>query len=199
MGTSERPRVRHGDGKVIQLRLELEGVPHAVWRRLQISSRASLLELHGALQRSIGRTESQLHSFTIDGVRYEEPDGVAWDSLSTAAASLDSLDLFSGTIFSYILETGGAPWVISITVEQITLRYVGQRLPLCTDGRGANPPEDCEGPVRYGELLKSLETPNDPWVAELREWLPEDFDPSWADLNTINAELSRLPRHRPAA
>jgi hypothetical protein len=199
VGTSARPRVRHGDGQVVQLRVEVQGLPHPVWRRLNLSSRASLLESHGALQRSLGKLDSHSHSFTIDGVRYDDPGGTGTGLRTTDATSLESLGLYSGAVISYQMETGGAPWVVSITVERIAPRYFGQRLPACVDGQGANPPEDCEGPLRYRELLKSLDTPDDPWVAELREWLPVDFDPSWVDLTAINAELSRLPRHRPAA
>src|SRR5262249_8041864 len=46
------------------------------------------------------------------------------------------------------------------------------------DGAGACPPEDCDGPDEYLELLQALTDPADPDHAEAVEQLGEDYDPA---------------------
>jgi hypothetical protein len=199
MGSSARPRIRHGDGNVVQLRLEVEQIQPRIWRRLLVSARASLLELHDVIQRALGQDWLEAHAFECDGVRYLDANAGVATAPVTDDTSLRSLALQTGVRLVHEVETGAEPWRHLITVEQVTPRLVGQRLPACLDGGGAAPPEDCDGPTRYRDLLAALDTPQDPWAAELRQWLPDDFDPRWVDFTAINARLARLPKHRPAA
>ncbi len=193
---AERQRVRHGDGSVVQLRVELEGMTTPVWRRLLVSSRATLLELHGVLQRSFGQDDSAPHQFVIDGISFFDPGGGDDPAHATDQNDLRWLALGHGSRLLHEVETGDLPWRLIVTVEQRLPRLVGQRLPWCIEGQGASPPDDCDGPARYRELLAALNAPLDPRAAELRQWLPEDFDPEFVDITAINAELGRLPRQR---
>ncbi len=197
VGSSSRPRIRRGEGDVIQFRVELARVEPPIWRRLQVSARASLLELHAVVQRALGQDESPIHSFRIDGVRYADPGEC--EDCTTENTGLDTLRLHPGTRIEHDVETEGEPWQHVITVEQVGPRLVGQRLPICLEGAGAAPPDDIEGPGRYQSMLRALDAPFDPRAAELRAWLPQDFDPDFVDLTAINAQLARLPKHRPAA
>jgi hypothetical protein len=135
----------------------------------------------------------------VDGIRYVDAGAGISGAPITDSTDLRSLALHPGMRFHHEVETGDEPWHHHLTVEQVAPRLVGQRLPVCLEGGGAAPPEDCDGPTRYVDLLAALTTPHDPWAAELRQWLPADFDPHWVDLTAINARLARLPKHRPAA
>lgn len=196
MGSSTRPRIRRGDGAVIQLRLELADVRPVIWRRLLVSTRASLLELHGVVQRALGQLEAPQHAFEVDGVRYLDPEEAG--SWSTERVPLTALALRPGSRLVHEVETEGAPWRHVLTVEQVSPRLVGQRLPVCLAGERAAPPDDVEGPARFQDLLAALDAPIDAHTAELRDWLPADFDPGFMDLTAINAQLAKLPKHRPA-
>ncbi len=195
MGSSTRPRIRRGEGDVIQVRLELADVRPTIWRRLLVSTRASLLELHGVIQRALGQDEAPQHAFEVDGVRYLDPDEPG--DITTESTALNSLALHPGAMLMHEVETEGEPWRHVLTVEQVTPRLVGQRLPVCLDGGGAAPPDAVEGPTRYQHLLAALDAPLDARSAELRDWLPDGFDPGYVDLTAINAQLARLPKHRP--
>lgn len=199
MGLSNRPRVRHGEGDVAVLRAELTGVRPGIWRRIAISTRASLLELHTVIQGAFGLAIAEEHEFERDGVRYVDPYGADRPSHATDHTALSALGLVPGSRFTHAAITLEEPWRHVLTIEQLTPRLVGQRVPLCLAAVGAPPPDDCDGPTRYCELLAAIDAPLDPRAAELREWLPEDFDPGYANLNAINAQLARLPKHRPAA
>lgn len=196
MSLPHRPRIRHGDGAVVQLRVDLDQVEPFVSRRLLVSTRASLLELHAILQRSFGQHESSEHHFEVDGIQYHDPGSGNEESHSTELNDLRSLGLHAGLTFTHESSTPSSAWRHSAVVEQLSPRLTGQRLPWCVEGEGASPPEDCDGPEEYGEMLAALDSPYDPAAAELRQWLPEQFDPTFCDVPAINVALSRVPRLR---
>jgi hypothetical protein len=181
---------------VVHLRVDLLGVNPLVWRRLEVSSRASLLELHATIQRAFGQHDVAAHEFVIDGVTYHDPEVAEGDFLATDRSDFRNLSLQRGDRFQHEVEIGAEPWRHEITVEHRTPRLTNQRLPWCVTGEGASPPEDCDGPVRYQELLAAVDAPLDAHTAELRDWLPADFDPTFVDLTSINAELGKLPKRR---
>lgn len=194
-----RPRIRRGEGRVLQLRLELDGVTPTIWRRLLVSAWASLHELHDVIERAMGRDPDASYRFNVDGVHYVDPADEPPPGREANSASLESLALYPGARFVHVAENHGEPWRHVLTVERETPRLVGQRLPSCVAGARAAPPEDCTGAQAYRELLAALTDPLDPHAAELRSWLPEHFDPEFADVASINAALAKVPRRRPAA
>jgi hypothetical protein len=199
MALPSRPRVRFGSGDVYQLRIELDGVLPIVWRRVAVSGRASLREVHGVIQAAMQRDDTGGYRFEVDGVSYLDPaDGPA-PGRDADETALEMLGVREGSRFVHIVEDHDEPWHHVITVEQITPRLVGERLPVCTAGRRASPPEDCRGPRDYRDMLAALQEPHDPRAADLRTWLPDNFDPGFVDLVAINATLGRIPKHRPAA
>lgn len=181
---------------MVHLRVELLGVTPPVWRKLEVSSRASLLELHAVLQCAFGQSEHVAHSFVIDGVEYHDPGSGVDPGLATDRSDLRTLALHRGDRFVHEADAGAASWRHQVVMENRTTRLVNQRLPWCAEAAGASPPEDCDGPTRYQELLAAFAAPLDPRSAELLDWLPENFDPSFADVTAINAELAKLPKRR---
>jgi Plasmid pRiA4b ORF-3-like protein len=202
-----RPRVRHDDGNVYQLRVELQGIAPPIWRRVQVSARASLQELHEVIERTMGRDAPVGGSgpgagvvgyrFDIDGVAYVDevedlPSAVAVDS-----TSLEALKLHRGARFRHIAEHHGESWRHVVTLEDIGPRLVGSKLPRCVAGGRAAPPETTSGARDYAELLRMLADPLDPRSADRRSWLPAQFDPEYFNLAAINAALRRVEKRRP--
>jgi hypothetical protein len=181
---------------VVHLRATLTGVAMPVWRRLEVSSRATLLELHATLQRAFGQFDTAAHQFVIDGVEYHGPDPELDSSHATDRTDLRAIGLQRGDRFTHTVETSELPWVHELVVENRTARLINQRVPWCVEGEGASPPDDCDGPERYEALLAAYHAPQEPRHAALREWLPPDFDPGFVDLTAINAELGKLPKQR---
>ncbi|MDX2263184.1 MAG: plasmid pRiA4b ORF-3 family protein [Gemmatimonadales bacterium] len=198
MGFSARPRIRFGDGDVYQLRIELEGILPTVWRRVAVSGRASLRELHEIIQRAFDGDETVDfgYHFLVDGVEYLDPDSEPLHGHEADAIALEQLGLHPGARLEHAVEQFGDAWRHVVSVEQVTPRLVGQRLPSCLGAGRASPPEHCSGVAEYRILLEALRDPHD---TRARDWLPEDFDPAYVDVVAINAALARLKRHRPAA
>jgi hypothetical protein len=198
MGFSARPRIRFGDGDVYQLRIELEGILPTVWRRVAVSGRASLRELHEIIQRAFDRDDTVDfgYRFEVDGIEYRDAEDEPDRGHEADATALEQLALHPGARIEHAVEQHGEGWRHVVSVEQVTPRLVGQRLPTCLGAGRAAPPEHCSDAREYRRLLEALRDPHDPFA---RDWLPEDFDPSYVDVVTINAALAKLKRHRPAA
>lgn len=198
MGFSARPRVRFGDGDVYQLRIELEGILPTVWRRVAVSGRASLQELHGIVQCAFDQDDEMSfgYRFLVDGVEYLDPEDGPRHGHAADAIALEQLGLHPGARFEHAVEHHGEGWRQVVSLEQVTPRLVGQRLPTCLGAGRAAPPEHCSGAPDYRRLLDALHDPHDPHA---RDWLPDDFDPAYVDVVAINAALAKLKRHRPVA
>lgn len=182
---------------MLQFRIELEGIAPVVWRRVMVSERTSLQELHGVIQRAMGRRAAGAYTFDVDGVRYFDPTDDPPLGHGSDDTSLEMLELHRGAVALHIAEHHGEPWHDRVVLEVVTPRMVGQRLPICLAGGRAAPPDDCDGPSQYREMLAALTEPLDPKSAEVRAWLPEGFDSEFVDLVAINAALARTPKHRP--
>lgn len=199
MALTSRPRVRFGSGDVYQLRIELDGILPIISRRITVSGRASLHEIHGVIQATLRRDDSAPYCFEVDGVRYLDPADGPGRGHDAEATALEMLGVREGARFFYVADDHDEPWCHVMTVERVTSRLVGERLPVCVAGRRASPPEDCRGPRDYRDMLVALNEPHDARAADLRTWLPDDFDPEFVDLVRINALLSKIPKRRPAA
>jgi hypothetical protein len=86
----------------------------------------------------------------------------------------------------------GDRWEHDVVVEAIETPAEGVRYPICLAGERACPPEDCGGPSGYERLLTALADPADPEHDELKEWIPDGFDPEAFDVVTVNKWLRRL-------
>ncbi|MCB1074038.1 MAG: plasmid pRiA4b ORF-3 family protein, partial [Simkania sp.] len=50
-------------------------------------------------------------------------------------------------------------------------------------------PEDSGGPFGYLEKLKILKNKKHPEHEEILEWMGQDFDPEYFDLNEVNIDM----------
>ncbi len=181
------------------LRIDLEHMPHPVWRRIQIPARATLDELEQALMLLFRWDGYHLSAFF---------DGGPWRGASYARREL--LDHVDGAEPSDVVTVDlllGAPkrrlhwlydfgdgWQHRITCEELTALADDEIR--CTAGRNAAPPEDCGGPPGFAELLAAIGDPDHPQHDELTEWLGAPFDPTTFDLELENRILRRLPGRR---
>ena len=170
-----------------QLRITLRETE--VWRRLQVPSAITLVQLHDAIQVAMGWENRHLHDFEVGGVVYGTDDGESWDdspatsarSASTrwrARATRSSTSTTSGTAGTTTSRSraSGPPRPASATSARL-------------DGRGACPPEDSGGVWGFGDLLVVMADPTHEEYPSMRNWLGGDFDPDRFDLDAINEAL----------
>ncbi len=87
----------------------------------------------------------------------------------------------------------GDGWEHKIILEKILAHQKNQFPMVCIKGRRACPPEDCGGPWGYQHLLEQIKDPESEEDYEaLMEWLEDNFEPEFFDLEEVNALLEEI-------
>jgi len=176
--------VRAAGGSVYQLKVELCDVSEPpVWRRVLVPASAKLGNLGAVIELALGWDGWHQHMFS-DGSR-EHPD----------SANLRGLLSKPGDLLGYTYDFGDG-WEHRLELEDIIQNDPGVTLPVCVDGAGACPPEDCGGPWGYALLKEALADPGHDSHQERLDWLGlesgEDFDPAAFSAEAVNDRLSGL-------
>ena len=176
---------------IFQLRITLDDVEPAVWRRVLVPGGYTLDRLHRVVQYAMGWNDYHLHVFDIDNVQYGVPDP---DGLLDVRDELDArLDAVAGkgTRLRYTYDFGDW-WEHDVVVEDVSPAEPETAYPRCVEGEGACPPEDCGGPSGYADLLAALGDPGHPEHVAMREWLGRPFDAAAFDPARSTTLLRRL-------
>lgn len=186
---------------IYQMKVTLLGIRPLIWRRLLVPGDFTLMQLHQALQLVLGWTDSHLHLFQVDDLRYMLPDpdfGLEANERNERGKRLSRIVSVVGTRFRYDYDYGDN-WQHEILVEQILTTEPGKVYPVCLGGGRAAPPEDCGGVDGYQELLRILRNPRHPEYAAMRAWAGERHDPEAFDPAAANRSLGKMARPFPAA
>jgi hypothetical protein len=136
-----------------QLRIHLRGVSPPIWRRVRVSADITIAALHDVIQAAMGWEDIHLHQFFIRGQCYGMPRAGALNlHAGPADLRLSAFDLKLRERFTYEYDFY-SQWHHDIRLEKIWRHAAEQRLPVCTAGRGACPPEDTGPPERFMQLL----------------------------------------------
>ena len=171
-----------------QLKVVLQDASPEVWRRIVVPGHWHLGLLHTVLQVAMGWTDSHLHDFHADGVRYGEPDSGLSEVRRETTARVREVLPAVGARMLYTYDFGD-DWRHEIVVEGIG-EPVQQAS--CVAGARACPPEDCGGSWGYAEMLEAVNDRAHPEHETFAEWLPEDFDAAAFDMAGVNQVLRRI-------
>lgn len=190
--------------KILQLKISLDGINPEIWRRFLVKDNISFENLHNIIQIVMGWENYHLYEFEIDEKFIEADEDrffvdAVWKNfmprrktLPARETELKELIKSEKQKFHYLYDFGDS-WLHTIIVEKIFDEDVSKRYPICLDGERACPPEDCGGVGGYLELLEIKENKNHPEYEErIVEWLGEDFDPEYFDINEVNKWLKKL-------
>lgn len=157
-----------------------------VWRQIAVPSTLTFNQLHEIIQIVFGWSDYHLYEFT------DRPDMLQEGSCRISISCADDADyhdvkttdsrktkirkiLSKSDDLKYIYDFGDY-WEFEIhIIDRIRETIVA---PLCQDGGGATPPEDCGGTCGYEQMLKSLST-NDEDAESYREWIGLNPHESW--------------------
>ncbi len=190
--TSEMPQ------EIYQIKVVLLGTKPPIWRRLLVPADLTLERLHPVLQAAMGWGDSHMHEFRIGSRRFGKPDPSEKFLGGSVTASERTARLFAvlgrvgaKAVYTYDLGDG---WEHGIVVEKVLAPEPGQAYPLCVDGKGHGPPEDCGGIPGFYSLLEAIRDPGHKQHEELTEWLGGDFDPDAFAVDEVNHRLAYLQR-----
>ncbi|WP_375585404.1 plasmid pRiA4b ORF-3 family protein [Cyclobacterium xiamenense] len=171
----------------LKLGIQLENMPHGVYRKLLVPDSINMLQLHGILQLAMGWTFSHLFQFMdtrqrpklvasfgeIDPYENLPPNEFeAHDIL----LKRDFMERIGKKNLWYRYDYGDDWW------HKISLLKPGRRdlvefkgIPICTDAFGKCPPENVGGAWGYREFRDAIDNKNHPEYRSYREWLGLDM------------------------
>ncbi len=199
---AKTPKAKTSASTVYQFKITLKEIEPPVWRRIQTKD-CTLDKLHEHIQTAMGWTNSHLHQFEINGVRYGDPqllqvefedETPVVNSLRTKISKIVPAD---GKRFSFDYEYDfGDGWEHEILFEGCLRAEKGTRYPLCVEGERACPPEDVGGTGGYEEYLEAMADPKHEEHESFMEWRGP-FDPEAFDAKAATKEMRRgLPNWR---
>ena len=148
-----------------------------------------MARLHDVIQRAMGWQDYHLHEFEIGDVRYGIDDGEDWEPPKDERRARLHQVAPLGISFAYQYDFGDC-WDHEIEVEALLPQDAGRLYPVCIDGEGACPPEDCGGPSGFAEMVEVLADPDHEEHESMRMWAGEGYDPERFDLAAVNETLS---------
>lgn len=147
---------------ICQLKITLRYMRPACWRRVLVTASAALGDLHEVIQIAFAWDDDHLHAFTIGRCQYGDPYfGMEYDEDKITLAGAFAR---ARKPISYVYDFGDS-WQHEIVLERVVEPDPAVTYPVCVDGRGDVPVEDC-GEDEYA-------------------WVPFDQD-------GINTRLARL-------
>jgi hypothetical protein len=173
---------------VFELRVKLRHIEPPIWRELRVPAKATLAELHEALQTAFGWQNRHLHDFLIGDVRFGVVEADSGRLVVAEGAAPLGAVARVGSTFLYRYDYGDN-WEHDVVVERVVAGAEG--VIVCVDGARACPPEDCGGPHGYAHLLEVLANPKDEEHAEMKAWVGPGFDPERFVTGAVKKKLSK--------
>jgi hypothetical protein len=190
---AKRSETRAVHPRVYQLKISLMETDPPIWRRLRVPGSTTLSRLDRIIQTAMGWTNSHLHTFTVGGVLYSDPDP-EWEIevKDERRARLGQIATEEGEAFVYEYDLGDS-WRHQVLVEEVQIGSDVAEGPVCLAGERACPPEDCGGVQGYYETLECLRNPRHPEYEDTKTWIESmaggPFDPDTFDIEAVNAVL----------
>jgi len=180
--------------EIYQLKISLKGSKPPIWRRILIPAEMELIDLHDAIQASMGWDGYHLHQFKQGNTFYlPEPDDEftgfgGFDTEDSSGVRIDQLLRTEKDKIEYEYDFGDS-WDHEVLLEKVLEPAAGAVYPVCVKGKGACPPEDCGGLWGYYFLLEILGDPEDEEHEGMLAWAGGPIDPAAFDLDEANARL----------
>lgn len=181
--------------KTYQVKITLQDSKPSIWRRVLIPSDLSLPDFHKVIQTTMGWTNSHLHHFVKNRTYYspEMEDKSLWDEkddndLDYSKFKVSDLLKKQKDKVKYEYDFGD-DWEHTIVLEKIGDESIDIKDVTCLAGENSCPPEDCGGLWGYYNMLEILKDPDHEQYKEYSDWLGDEFDPTYFDIDEVNDML----------
>jgi hypothetical protein len=163
-----------------------------IWRRIQVTSKATWWDLHVALQDAFAWEDRHLHEFDLGpgggrdrldrvrvGLPYEDEATIpGWERSLTG-------DCDAGLQTCMYLYDFGDDWHVALAYEGRVQPEVPLRWSRCVSGACAAPLEDSGGMHGYYDMLAARSDRRHPMHEDALDWLPKGFDPLRFDTRSV--------------
>ena len=180
--------------QVYQFKITLRGSKPPIWRRIQVPETFTFWDLHVAIQDVMGWSDYHLHLFELTdpstGMKIEVgiPEREFGEYGETRPGWKEKIaDWFTieNRKADYTYDFGD-DWEHKIELEKILPWEKGVKYPVCVQGKGACPPEDCGGVWGYEGFLEAIKDPKHEQHEEMLEWVGGEFDPGHFDVKKVH-------------
>jgi len=175
-----------------KIKVTLRGSRPPIWRRFLVQSDVTLYKLHHILQVVMGWTDSHLHQYRIRNTYYGEPnDEFGMRRQNEKKVRLNELLRKPKDRMVYEYDFGDG-WEHEVILEKIIPSQNKIIYPHCIDGKMNCPPEDCGGIGGFENLLEILKNPKHKEYKGYIEWLGDDYNPTYFDVDLTNKDLKLM-------
>jgi len=183
------------DAQIYQLKITLKDLAPPLWRRVQVSNRMTLGDLHSVIQLAMGWSNSHMHQFKVGKTYYgssypDDFDGTT-ETKNEEQITVGEVLAKPKAKLTYEYDFGDS-WEHEVVLEKTLPPEQGVKYPTCLDGKRACPPEDCGGVWGYANMLEVMDNPEHPEHDEMLEWLGEEFDPEAFSVEAVNKVLRKI-------
>jgi hypothetical protein len=197
---SRQPARQHGGmtDEIARIRITLEDMEPAIWRRIELPLSNSLKTLHLAIQAVMLFQNYHMFRFDVGEASYGIPLDDDWmDPPTREAANIRLAKLVERgvTAFTYTYDFGD-DWRHSIEIEGIFPADPTTDYPRFIDGERRAPPEDVGGLPGFEEFLEAMAKPRHPSRKSMLQWYGRHFDPADISPDEIRVRMAKLARRR---
>lgn len=188
--------------QIARIRITLDDIEPAIWRRVELPLSNSLKTLHLAIQAVMLFENYHLFRFDVSeasyGIRFDDDymDPPTRDAGNIRLAKLVERDV---TAFAYTYDFGD-DWRHNIVIEEVLpadpSADPSADYPRFVDGERRAPPEDVGGPPGFEEFLDAMAKPRHPEHKSVLEWYGRPFDPTDISPDEIDARMAKLAKRR---
>jgi Plasmid pRiA4b ORF-3-like protein len=186
-------------GKIVILRIELQGIEPLIWRRVSVSAGTNLAGVHRIIQAAMGWLDCHLWNFEVSGRKYgmHLPDDPEWNERieNAGTITLQALLRAGERHMQYVYDMGDF-WEHSIIFEKVTVPVAETSYPQFLGGERRCPPEDCGGPFGYGEFLRKISSKQRKTREGALDWYGGPYDPDDIGERKVITDLGRIASGR---
>lgn len=158
-----------------------------IWRRFKVPAGITFRQLHDIIQIVMGWENYHLYRFAVGFHGFTDQPMGAEDRYSDEP--IDAHLTHPDAEFFYEYDFGDS-WGHILKLEKTLRKPV--KVPLCSAGHRACPPEDCGGPWVYGEFLQSRRKKAGRVSRKWQDRMGTDWDSEAFDRKNINDELKEF-------
>ena len=184
--------------QIVRIRIMLDGMDPATWRRVELPLSNSLKTLHLAIQAVMLFENYHLFRFDVGETSYGIPLDDDWMDPPTRDAGnirLGKLVERGVTAFTYTYDFGD-DWRHSIEIEGVFPADPEADYPRFVDGERRAPPEDVGGLPGFEQFLNAMAKTRHPARKSMLEWYGRPFDPADISHDKIHARMAKLAKRR---
>lgn len=184
--------------QIVRIRIMLDGMDPAIWRRVELPLSNSLKTLHLAIQAVMLFENYHLFRFDVGETSYGIPLDDDWMDPPTRDAGnirLGKLVERGVTAFTYTYDFGD-DWRHSIEIEGVFPADPEADYPRFVDGERRAPPEDVGGLPGFEQFLNAMAKTRHPARKSMLEWYGRPFDPADISHDKIHARMAKLAKRR---